>query len=62
MIHTRQNQFNLQLPSFSKPKDYVDEIFGGLDYAKFPKITQIENKMKRMLIDLVGLLLDINYC
>ena len=27
-------------------KMYVDEIFGGLDYAKFPKITQIENKMK----------------
>ncbi len=27
-------------------KMYVNEIFGGLDYAKFPKITQIENKMK----------------
>ena len=26
-------------------KMYVDEIFGGLDYSKFPKITQIENKM-----------------
>ena len=26
-------------------KMYVDEIFGGLDYRKFPKITQIENKM-----------------
>ena len=25
---------------------YVDEIFSGLDYRKFPKITQIENKMK----------------
>jgi GTP cyclohydrolase I len=24
---------------------YVDEIFSGLDYRKFPKITQIENKM-----------------
>jgi len=26
-------------------KMYVDEIFSGLDYEKFPKITQIENKM-----------------
>jgi GTP cyclohydrolase I len=26
-------------------KMYVDEIFGGLDYAQFPKITLIENKM-----------------
>ncbi|MEM0910774.1 MAG: GTP cyclohydrolase I FolE [Pseudomonadota bacterium] len=26
-------------------KMYVDEIFSGLDYTKFPKITQIENKM-----------------
>ena len=25
---------------------YVDEIFSGLDYAHFPKITMIENKMK----------------
>ena len=25
-------------------KMYVDEIFSGLDYRKFPKITQIENK------------------
>lgn len=24
---------------------YVDEIFSGLDYSHFPKITQIENKM-----------------
>ena len=27
-------------------KMYVDEIFSGLDYRKFPKITQIENKMQ----------------
>ena len=27
-------------------KMYVDEIFGGLDYRNFPKITQIENKMR----------------
>ncbi|WP_218353897.1 GTP cyclohydrolase I FolE [Alteromonas lipotrueiana] len=27
-------------------KMYVNEIFGGLDYARFPKITQIENKMR----------------
>lgn len=27
-------------------KMYVNEIFSGLDYAHFPKITQIENKMK----------------
>ena len=27
-------------------KMYVDEIFGGLDYRHFPKITQIENKMR----------------
>lgn len=26
-------------------KMYVDEIFSGLNYAAFPKITQIENKM-----------------
>lgn len=24
---------------------YVDEIFSGLDYARFPKVTAIENKM-----------------
>ncbi|EGR4076682.1 GTP cyclohydrolase I FolE [Vibrio cholerae] len=27
-------------------KMYVNEIFSGLDYANFPKITVIENKMK----------------
>lgn len=27
-------------------KMYVDEIFSGLDYANFPKITVIENKMQ----------------
>ncbi|AKO45408.1 GTP cyclohydrolase I FolE [[Haemophilus] ducreyi] len=27
-------------------KMYVDEIFSGLDYATFPKITTIENRMK----------------
>lgn len=27
-------------------KMYVDEVFSGLDYANFPKITVIENKMK----------------
>lgn len=27
-------------------KMYVDEIFSGLDYRNFPKITLIENKMK----------------
>jgi GTP cyclohydrolase I len=27
-------------------KMYVDEIFSGLDYTKFPKITAIENKMQ----------------
>lgn len=26
-------------------KMYVDEIFSGLDYQKFPKVTQIDNKM-----------------
>ncbi|WP_261817695.1 GTP cyclohydrolase I FolE [Vibrio gallicus] len=26
-------------------KMYVDEVFSGLDYARFPKITVIENKM-----------------
>ena len=25
---------------------YVQEIFGGLNYANFPKLTVIENKMK----------------
>ncbi|MEE4146050.1 MAG: GTP cyclohydrolase I FolE [Halieaceae bacterium] len=27
-------------------KMYVDEIFSGLDYGKFPKITAIDNKMQ----------------
>ncbi len=27
-------------------KMYVNELFGGLDYKRFPKITQIENKMQ----------------
>lgn len=27
-------------------KMYVDEVFSGLDYANFPKITLIENKMR----------------
>ncbi|KJF82366.1 GTP cyclohydrolase I FolE [Photobacterium angustum] len=27
-------------------KMYVDEVFSGLDYTNFPKITVIENKMK----------------
>ncbi|KJG03250.1 GTP cyclohydrolase I FolE [Photobacterium angustum] len=27
-------------------KMYVDEVFSGLDYSNFPKITVIENKMK----------------
>lgn len=27
-------------------KMYVDEVFSGLDYGKFPKITAIENKMQ----------------
>lgn len=27
-------------------KMYVDEIFAGLDYSKFPKITTIDNKMQ----------------
>ena len=27
-------------------KMYVDELFSGLNYAHFPKITQIENKMQ----------------
>ncbi|MDO4625926.1 MAG: GTP cyclohydrolase I FolE [Pasteurellaceae bacterium] len=27
-------------------KMFVDEIFSGLDYANFPKITNIENRMK----------------
>ncbi|MBT7878219.1 MAG: GTP cyclohydrolase I FolE, partial [Gammaproteobacteria bacterium] len=26
-------------------KMYVDELFGGLDYSNFPKITAIDNKM-----------------
>ena len=28
---------------------YVDEIFSGLDYTHFPKITVIENKMDEMV-------------
>ncbi len=27
-------------------KMYVDEIFSGLDFVNFPKITVVENKMK----------------
>lgn len=38
-------------------KMYVNEIFGGLDYAKFPKITAIDNKMNTTEMVKVG---DIN--
>lgn len=31
---------------FRIAKMYVDEVFSGLDYVNFPKITVIENKMK----------------
>lgn len=27
-------------------KMYLDEVFAGLDYSRFPKITQIENRMQ----------------
>ncbi|MGL9734775.1 MAG: GTP cyclohydrolase I FolE [Symbiopectobacterium sp.] len=47
------NLLNLDLQNDSLAKTphriakmYVDEIFAGLDYANFPKITIIENKMK----------------
>jgi GTP cyclohydrolase I len=39
-------------------KMYVDEIFSGLDYARFPKITVIENKMQveeMVLVDKIDL-------
>jgi GTP cyclohydrolase I len=39
-------------------KMYVDEIFGGLDYASFPKISVIENKMgveEMVLVDNIDL-------
>ncbi|MFT7286301.1 MAG: GTP cyclohydrolase I [Halieaceae bacterium] len=39
-------------------KMYVDEIFGGLDYAQFPKMSVIENKMQveeMVLVDNIDL-------
>jgi GTP cyclohydrolase I len=39
-------------------KMYVDEIFSGLDYSQFPKITAIENKMQveeMVLVDNIDL-------
>ncbi len=39
-------------------KMYVDEIFGGLDYASFPKISVIDNKMnveEMVLVDDIDL-------
>ena len=39
-------------------KMYVDEIFGGLDYARFPKISVIDNKMQveeMVLVDHIDL-------
>ena len=39
-------------------KMYVDEIFGGLDYLSFPKISVIENKMQveeMVLVDQIDL-------
>ena len=39
-------------------KMYVDEIFSGLDYSKFPKITAIQNKMQveeMVLVDNIDL-------
>lgn len=40
-------------------KMYVDEIFGGLDYSQFPKISVIENKMQveeMVLVDDISVL------
>ena len=40
------NDDSLQETPHRIAKMYVHEIFSGLDYAHFPKITVIENKMK----------------
>jgi len=40
------NDDSLQETPHRIAKMYVNEIFSGLDYAHFPKITVIENKMK----------------
>ncbi len=37
---------SLEETPFRMAKMYVDEIFSGLDYRNFPKITLIDNKMK----------------
>lgn len=47
----RQLKLDLNDDSITKTpyriaKMYVEEVFAGLDYANFPKITVIENKMK----------------
>ncbi|MFT5562383.1 MAG: GTP cyclohydrolase I, partial [Litorivivens sp.] len=39
------NDDSLQETPHRIAKMYVDEIFSGLDYAEFPKISMIENKM-----------------
>lgn len=40
------NDDSLQETPHRIAKMYVNEIFSGLDYSNFPKITQIENKME----------------
>ena len=42
----RENDPNSKDTPHRLAKMYVNEIFGGLDYRKFPKITAIENKMQ----------------
>ncbi|QLB13086.1 GTP cyclohydrolase I [Bisgaardia hudsonensis] len=37
---------SLEETPFRLAKMFIDEIFSGLDYANFPKITNIENRMK----------------
>ncbi len=46
LLHLDLSDDSLIKTPYRIAKMYVDEIFSGLDYANFPKITIIKNKMK----------------
>jgi len=43
--HEKKQQIEHHMTPHRIAKMYVDELFAGLDYSSFPKITLIENKM-----------------
>ncbi|MFD0965846.1 GTP cyclohydrolase I FolE [Seminibacterium arietis] len=46
LIGLNLNDDSLEETPVRLAKMYIDEIFSGLDYGNFPKITRIENRMK----------------